>query len=63
LETTSDEFRQLIFDDFKGAFAILISGCAIGLFSFLTELLLLLLKREYFIFLRNEKKKFLFYKL
>ncbi len=39
-ETTSNEFRQLILDDFVGAFAILMSGCAISFLYFITELLM-----------------------
>ncbi len=38
-QTTSNEFRQLIFDDFEGAFVILLSGCAISFLFLITELL------------------------
>jgi len=39
-ETTSNEFRQLVFDDFVGAFAILLSGCAFSFLFLINELLI-----------------------
>jgi hypothetical protein len=39
-QTTSNEFRQLIFDDFEGAFVILLSGCTISLLFLINELLM-----------------------
>jgi hypothetical protein len=39
-ETTSNEFRQLIFGDFVGAFAILLSGCAFSFLFLINELLI-----------------------
>jgi hypothetical protein len=38
-ETTSNKFRQLIFDDFVGAFAILLSGYAFSFLFLINELL------------------------
>jgi hypothetical protein len=52
--TNSNEFRQLIFDDFKGAFAILMGGCAICLFSFFTELVI---QKKVFIILRKKERR------
>jgi hypothetical protein len=37
---TSNEFRQLIFDDFVGVFAILLSGCAFSFLFLINELLI-----------------------
>ncbi len=39
-QTTNSVFRQLILDDFEGVFVVLMSGCAISLFFFITELII-----------------------
>jgi hypothetical protein len=39
-QTTSNEFRQLIFDDYMGVFAILLSGCAFSFLFLINELLI-----------------------
>jgi hypothetical protein len=39
-QTTSNEFRQLIFDDYMGVFAILLSGCALSFLFLINELLI-----------------------
>jgi hypothetical protein len=39
-ETTSNGFRQLIFDEFVGAFAILSIGCAFSFLFLINELLI-----------------------
>ncbi len=39
-QTTSNKFRQFIFDDFVGAFAILLSGCGFSFLFLINELLI-----------------------
>jgi hypothetical protein len=48
-QTTSNEFRQLIFDDYMGVFAILLSGCAFSFLFLITELLTRYKKFDFFI--------------
>jgi len=47
-QTTSNEFRQLIFDDYVGVFAILLSGCAFSFLFLITELLTRYKKFDFF---------------
>jgi hypothetical protein len=61
-QTTSNEFRQLISDDYMGVFAILMTGYAFSLFFLIVELVIKhkdMIQRKFLILLTMIKTKIL----